>query len=122
MYSNKTCLACLTTAPEETLQCSHTLCAACIRAHGQSCCAEPWTFWRNTCPLCDFENTRKIVLKPDTAGVRAIIAEGGGIKGVIPLAFLAEIESAVGLPMGIQEHFDIAFGSSSGISQKSHVS
>ncbi|KAG0649360.1 Calcium-independent phospholipase A2-gamma [Hyphodiscus hymeniophilus] len=46
--------------------------------------------------------------------VRAIIAEGGGIKGVIPLTFLRELQNQINLPILIHEHFDVAFGSSSG--------
>ncbi|CZR55716.1 uncharacterized protein PAC_05604 [Phialocephala subalpina] len=114
-HRNLTCLACLSNVPENTLlPCSHALCTSCTKAHGKACAGEPWTFWFDACPLCGHESTNKFLLKPDTAGVRAIIAEGGGIRGVIPLAFLTEIESAIELPMSIQEHFDIAVGSSSG--------
>ncbi|PQE15346.1 hypothetical protein CJF32_00010812 [Rutstroemia sp. NJR-2017a WRK4] len=53
-------------------------------------------------------------LSQSTAGIRSIIAEGGGIRGIIPLAFLKELETAIALPTGIHEYFDLAFGSSSG--------
>ncbi|RDL41162.1 Uncharacterized protein BP5553_01141 [Venustampulla echinocandica] len=114
IQSNVICLSCLSRRPEDTLQCRHSLCAPCTTAHGQSDDVEPWTFQVDHCPLCREPNGIKFHHKPDTAGVRAIIAEGGGIRGVIPLTFLQELEKVIDLPMKVQEHFDIAFGSSSG--------
>lgn len=114
MYSNRKCLACFARSPEDTLQCHHSLCTACTMAHGQSSEAEPWTFWVKTCPLCCEPNRRKFEHKPPTAGVRALIAEGGGVMAIISLSFLKELEMAIKLPMGIQEHFDIVVGTSSG--------
>jgi hypothetical protein len=114
MRSNRDCLACLASAPENTLQCHHSICAPCTMAYGIACSGEPWTFWVELCPLCAEPNQKKFVHKPDTAGVRAVIAEGGGVRGIVPLSFLKELETAIDLPMEIREHFDIAFGSSSG--------
>ncbi|TVY13661.1 Calcium-independent phospholipase A2-gamma [Lachnellula arida] len=113
-FSNNTCLACLVRKPENTLQCSHVICAPCTAAYANSNGNEPYTFWIEKCPLCCKPNAIKFKHKPDTAGVRAIITEGGGVRGVVPLSFLKEIEHSIGLPINIQEHFDIAFGSSSG--------
>lgn len=83
-------------------------------AFGQSSDSEPWKFWVGECPLCGDPVEMSFQQKPDTAGVRAVIADGGGVRGIVPLTFLKELETAIGLPMSIQEHFDIAFGSSSG--------
>jgi hypothetical protein len=114
MYSNTTCYSCFARSPENTLDCHHSLCTQCTMTYGSSSVAEPWTFWPSNCPLCDEPNEEKFAQKPDTAGIRSIIVEGGGVRGMVPLSFLTELEAAVALPMGIQEHFDIAFGSSSG--------
>jgi len=116
MYTNVTCLSCLARSPEDTLSCHHALCTTCTTTYGQASNAEPWTFWIDTCPLCGIINLEKFVHKPDTAGVRALIAEGGGVRGIVPLSFLSELEAVVNLPMNIGEHFDIALGSSSGMS------
>ena len=114
-YDNISCLSCLARAPEDTLDCHHSICTQCTRSHGTSTQLEPWVFYVKSCPLCGKPNHAPFPHKPDTAGVRAIIAEGGGIKGVIPLTFLHELQNAVGLSsVDIQEHFDIACGSSSG--------
>ncbi|KAM3064677.1 hypothetical protein ACMFMF_011838 [Clarireedia jacksonii] len=100
--------------PENNITYRHSLCDECTVAFGQEIDHHAWTFSINTCPFCGVENTRIFPLKPSTAGIRSIIAEGGGIRGIIPLAFLKELESAIALPTGIHEHFDLAFGSSSG--------
>jgi hypothetical protein len=114
LHSNTTCFSCLARSPENSLSCLHSLCTDCTAAHGSSAAAEPWTFYVKECPLCGEPNHEHFSQKPDTAGVRALIAEGGGIRGIVPLSFLNKLEDAVGLPMDIQDHFDIAFGSSSG--------
>jgi hypothetical protein len=98
------------------MTCRHSLCDECIITFGQEIDHHAWIFSVNACPFCGEENTRIFPLKPSTAGIRSIIAEGGGIRGIIPLAFLKELETAIALPTGIHEHFDLAFGSSSGMS------
>jgi hypothetical protein len=83
-------------------------------AFGKAAISEPWTFSLDTCPLCGKPNTRKFKHKPPTAGARALTVEGGGVSGMIPLLCLQELEMAIDLPMGIQEHFDIIVGERSG--------
>ena len=114
IYDNTSCFSCLSRAPEDTLDCHHSLCTQCTRTHGTSTLQEPWTFYVAICPLCCERNYTTFAHKPDTAGIRAIIAEGGGVRGIIPLAFLKELQAVIDLPIAIQEHFDIAVGSSSG--------
>jgi hypothetical protein len=119
IHSNNMCLSCFGRRPESSLQCLHSLCTFCTRAHGKTTAADPWTFIIDRCPFCHEENKIPFRQKPDTAGVRALIVEGGGTRGIIPLTFLEELERAIGLQqMNIQEHFDIAFGNSAG---KSHL-
>ncbi|TVY92352.1 Calcium-independent phospholipase A2-gamma [Lachnellula willkommii] len=113
-YSNTTCLVCLARRPEHALTCHHSLCSPCMIDFGQSPDSEPWNYWIEQCPLCEEGNQTSFQHKPNTAGVRAIIAEGGGVRGIVPLTFLKELQRVIGLPMSIQEHFDVAFGSSSG--------
>ncbi|KAH8787540.1 acyl transferase/acyl hydrolase/lysophospholipase, partial [Hyaloscypha sp. PMI_1271] len=112
--STATCFSCFARSPENTLKCKHSLCSTCTIAHGISTELEPWNFRIEVCPLCEEFNGKSFSQKPNTAGVRAIILEGGGIRGIVPLSFLKDLEKYIDLPMGIQEHFDIAFGSSSG--------
>jgi hypothetical protein len=114
LHSNSTCLACLQKQPENTLTCGHSICQPCTIAYSSPNEVEPWTDEVKTCPLCTDANTIVFYRKPDTAGIRTIIAEGGGVRGVIPLTFLKQLERTIDLPMDIREHFDMAIGSSSG--------
>ncbi|KAF7910009.1 uncharacterized protein EAF01_003727 [Botrytis porri] len=114
IYSNTTCFCCMARRPENTMSCRHAICDECTISVGKELELHAWTFLIPHCIFCGKANDRKFRLKPKTAGVRSIIAEGGGIKGIIPLSFLKELETAIGLPTSIHEHFDLAFGSSSG--------
>jgi patatin-like phospholipase/acyl hydrolase len=57
-------------------------------------------------------------LKPPTAGIRMLSVDGGGVKGVIVLQALIELEDAIceliGFRIPIQQNFNMAFGTSSG--------
>jgi len=115
IYSNKICFPCMARPAENTLTCNHVFCTPCIMEHGKANEAEPSTFWVAHCPLCCEPNNINFNFKPPTAGVRAIIAEGGGVRAVVPLTFLKELENCIDLPMSISDHFDIGVGCSSGL-------
>ena len=57
-------------------------------------------------------------MKPPTAGVRLLSIDGGGVRGVLPLQALGNLEATfnrlTGLEGPIQQHFDLALGTSSG--------
>ncbi|OQU97158.1 hypothetical protein CLAIMM_03134 [Cladophialophora immunda] len=55
-----------------------------------------------------------VKVKPDTAGVNVLTIDGGGIKGIVPLLFLQILQDRVGLPIPVQDNFEISFGTSSG--------
>lgn len=52
--------------------------------------------------------------KPDNAGMIVLSIDGDGIRGIMSLQFLQVLEDRIGLPIPVQENFDIAFGTSSG--------
>ena len=55
----------------------------------------------------------EIALRPEEAILRRVLTiDGGGIKGVFPAAFLAEIEDRIGEP--IYDYFDLIAGTSTG--------
>lgn len=60
-------------------------------------------------------------IKPPTAGVRILSIDGGGVRGVIPLRALHDLEltiqTLIGDQITIQDNFDLAVGTSTG---KSH--
>ncbi|KAG8528724.1 uncharacterized protein KY384_006411 [Bacidia gigantensis] len=55
-----------------------------------------------------------IQLKPKFSGVRVLTLDGGGIRGIVELAILAEVERRVGLGVPIRELFDLIVGTSTG--------
>jgi hypothetical protein len=55
-----------------------------------------------------------IRLKPKLAGVRVLTLDGGGVRGIIELAILREIEDRVGLGVPICDLFDLVVGTSTG--------
>ncbi|KAF7877694.1 hypothetical protein EAF04_001365 [Stromatinia cepivora] len=95
IYSNTIYFCCMVRRPENTMTYRYAICDECTIS-------------------VDKELELKFRFKPKTTGIRSIIVEGGGIKGIIFLSFLKELETAIGLLTSIHEHFDLAFGSSSG--------
>lgn len=80
---------------------------------------EVHSFRLHNCPLCQAPiDEFRAVFKPPTAGIRILSIDGGGIRGVIPLAALKRIQLAftqtTGIKGPIQNHFDLALGTSSG--------
>ena len=53
-------------------------------------------------------------LKPKCAGVRVLTLDGGGVRGIVELAILGELERRVGLEVSITELFDLIVGTSTG--------
>ena len=113
--SEGTCLTCLRRKPEYFLLCGHPVCENCAQVFGQRSEHDRWAFVIPNCFTCgrEFQNVT-IKVKPDTAGVSVLSIDGGGIRGIVPLQFLQVLQDRVGLPIPVQENFDIAFGTSSG--------
>ena len=113
--SDDLCFACLRRTPENNWPCGHAVCENCVRVFGQEDENDRWAFGVQRCFLCDMALREVTVkLKPDTAGVNVLTIDGGGIKGVVPLLFLQTLQDRLGLPIPVQDHFEIAFGTSSG--------
>jgi hypothetical protein len=76
---------------------------------------KPWNFILDICPLYRNSNKIKFLLKPYTAGIRAL-----GINrlpgDIFAINFLRELEAKLLLQkMKIREHFDIILGTSLGL-------
>ena len=113
IFSNQTCLCCIRRRPEPVFLCGHDICDVCVRIHGSPVANSEYTFQLTECCLCDEPGTTKS-LKPPTAGARVLSIDGGGIRGVIPLQLLVELQDLIGEDCLIQDLFDLAFGTSSG--------
>lgn len=70
-----------------------------------------------TCMICGTPSHLRIQLKPVTAGIRILSLDGGGMRGVLTLQLLKNIQSALGSTVQVQDFFDVAFGVSAGESE-----
>ena len=107
---------CLMRRPEFQLPCKHIFCEFCIKRFGER--VGRTTMLVSSCFLCCLKTDgARFKFRPDTKGVNVLGVDGGGIKAVIPLKILELLEERLnrflpGFP--IQNHFDLAFGTSSG--------
>jgi hypothetical protein len=69
-----------------------------------------------SCPLCGKHHRRQILLQPPTSGNRVLELGGASKYKWEMLKFLKEVQSAIGLPVPLQEHFDLVIGSGIGMS------
>ncbi|EGU73288.1 hypothetical protein FOXB_16202 [Fusarium oxysporum f. sp. conglutinans Fo5176] len=49
-------------------------------------------------------------IRPPTAGHSILCVDGGGVRGIIPPAILAQVQQQLDLPIPIQEFFTLAYG------------
>ena len=131
--SQSTCFSCLVEPPEHALPCGHILCAPCIRAFGRTRARNVVEI--NECPIESLTKPRnhlwKVFLKPADAGTRILTLDGyvddlvspsarvedtdwvfyrGGIRGIVQLEILRQIEQALGGKLAIQCFFDLIVG------------
>ncbi|KAF5534140.1 calcium-independent phospholipase A2, partial [Fusarium phyllophilum] len=116
--TQRTCLACLSNTPTNMLPCKpkqHGICEECIKRYNPGV-GEVSTIRINACPLgCLFTTTPwTIRVKPETAGARILALDGGGVRGIVELVILAEIEKTVGFGIRLQDLFDLVIGTSTG--------
>ena len=116
--SNKTCFTCLQSVPDHALPCGHVYCESCVKDFGLLYDSQRYCVEMTHCVLCGAEwPTRPpqvIRLKPKCAGVRILTLDGGGVRGIVELAILREIEDRGGLGVPIRDLFDLIVGTSTG--------
>ncbi|KAH6656249.1 hypothetical protein BKA67DRAFT_514151 [Truncatella angustata] len=114
--SYSACLCCLRELPECALPCGHVLCLPCVQIYGTR--TSKTTIEISRCPL----HIRDVIasppwilnIKPDHAGTRTLCLDGGGIRGVVQLTILREMEKILGPELPLQLFFDLIIGSSMG--------
>ncbi|KAH7215393.1 hypothetical protein DER44DRAFT_764229 [Fusarium oxysporum] len=109
------CFVCLVRPPSTTLDCHHRLCDACVMICGSRESPDSPSFQVLSCPLCGKHHRRKILLQPPTSGNRVLELGGASKYKWEMLKFLKEVQSAIGLPVPLQEHFDLVIGSGIGL-------
>ncbi|KAI0966660.1 hypothetical protein F4678DRAFT_475768 [Xylaria arbuscula] len=114
--SYSSCLCCLRELPECALPCGHVLCLPCVEIYG--CRTSKTTIEINRCPIHVRDVIASppwvIVTKPRFAGARTLCLDGGGIRGIIQLHVLRELEKILGPDLPIQLFFDLIVGTDFG--------
>ncbi|CZR51334.1 uncharacterized protein PAC_01209 [Phialocephala subalpina] len=113
LRNHSVCWCCLFEAPEHALACGHVLCTPCLKAYGRP-------EGRNIVRIheCPFESCssqpRSIYIKPETAGIRILLLDDGGVRSVIQLEILHLLEQELGGKLPIQLFFDMIVAKGSG--------
>ncbi|KAK8066852.1 hypothetical protein PG997_013599 [Apiospora hydei] len=114
--SYSACLCCLRELPECVLPCGHILCLPCIQIYGQR--TSRTTIEISRCPLHVRDVISSppwvVVTKPPQAGARILCLDGGGIRGIVQLQVLKEVERILGPDLPIQLFFDLIVGTNFG--------
>ncbi|KAK5360276.1 hypothetical protein LTS13_010366 [Exophiala xenobiotica] len=114
--SPTTCFCCLMEVPQHPLPCGHVLCTECVKVYGRH--YDRNSFVMEYCPLHrkqgKFSDVCVIHFKPDSAGVRVLTLDGGGIRGIVELEVLREVEQALGGRIPLLAFFDLIVGTSTG--------
>ncbi|KAF4554319.1 Hypothetical protein D9617_4g000720 [Elsinoe fawcettii] len=119
LFSHSSCFVCLMHVPSHPLPCGHVLCSACVKAfgkaHGRS------TFVISHCPLHDesppwkrWPGSVHVYFKPKGVGTRVLTLDSGGIRGIVQLEILREIEEALGNNIPIACFLDLIVGTGTG--------
>lgn len=116
--SHTACFCCLFEAPEHALPCGHIICETCARIYGQLQAGNPTEIEMFGCPIDGTPfgpgSTWKLYIKPKAAGVRVLTLDGGGIRGIVELEILRQIEQSLGVQIPVQAFFDLIVGTSTG--------
>ncbi|KAE8443409.1 hypothetical protein EG329_001890 [Mollisiaceae sp. DMI_Dod_QoI] len=116
LFSNRTCLTCLSRTPIQLLPCGHLVCDRCAGNLNVGPAADDSVLIIQQCPLgCSWNVDSALVRrKPKEAGVRILSLDGGGVRGIVELTILKAIMEKVGHNIPIQELFDVVVGTSTG--------
>ncbi|KAM0713999.1 hypothetical protein Q7P37_010963 [Cladosporium fusiforme] len=114
--SHTVCFSCLIQAPEHALPCGHIICTSCLKTHGRTHLDHYVEI--SACPLersdKRFRSPWKVYLKPASCGVRVLALDGGGVRGIVELEILRQLEKELGDLISIQKFFDLVVGTSTG--------
>ncbi|KAI1375162.1 hypothetical protein F4677DRAFT_446666 [Hypoxylon crocopeplum] len=119
LTSQRTCLSCLANCPTNMLPCKpnqHAICEKCILQNGQRG-VQHSVITLTKCPLgCRFTTLQPwtIRIKPERAGPRILVLDGGGIRGITQLRILTKLAEEVGFEIPIQQLFDLVIGTNAG--------
>jgi hypothetical protein len=109
-------LACLLQVPEYCLPCGHAVCCISVQIYANNAGDDPWRFRLDKCIVCQSAFSEPVLIKfhNPVRGLHVLSLDSGGCWEIVFLKFLQILQSRIGLLYPVQEHFDIAIGTSSG--------
>lgn len=113
--SEDTCLCCIRRRPQTGLQCRHSTCHVCVRIFNHHSNHDPRLVPIKECMLCGMKmEGLAIKEQPETATLRVLSFDGGGMRGIAEIESLMELERRVALPYPVIKNFDICYATSCG--------
>ncbi|CAG1966846.1 unnamed protein product [Fusarium graminearum] len=109
--ASNVCFVCVVRSASITLGCKHRLCDACVVICGTRDSPASPDIRVMKCPLCGKRNGELILLQPPTGGNRVLELGGTSANKWTMIKFLKDLQSSIGLPLSLQEHFDLVVGS-----------
>jgi hypothetical protein len=116
--SSQLCLFCIRRGSEHSLQCGHACCDVCACIFGKARPEMEYSYRLTQCILCQSTGDLDVRVKPPTAGSRLLVLDGGGVRGALTLQILQALEKYRKLPYPIYDEFDLALGTSTGMSYR----
>jgi predicted acylesterase/phospholipase RssA len=124
-YTISPCFYCFREVGSNTLPCKHAVCEPCARSieFESNFCNPTWKKDErfavvDRCILHleteRFDEPTYLYTRPPLAGYRVLALDGGGVRGIIELRILEEIQSRLGGKIPIQNFFDLIGGTSTG--------
>lgn len=116
-FSHTVCLSCLFEPPEHALPCGHIICTPCLKSYGEEV-RETNKIVIECCPIDPvarrFRVPWEVYIKPAGCGVRTLVLDGGGVRGIVELETLKLIANEFDNRINIQSFFDLIVGTSTG--------
>jgi hypothetical protein len=96
LWSTKACLVCLCRPPEHMMPCNHAVCDTCTTLFGERSAKAEYHKLVSECPICAAPCKLTIRQLPPTKQPVIFSLDGGGVRGVIQLGLLRELERRLG--------------------------
>lgn len=113
LRSSICCLSCLIRGTDEMLPCGHAICSTCARIWGKRASGAEYHVEVSFCVICQEKFQYIARCLPPTKRPDVLVLDGGGMRGVISLAYLKELERRRG-GRPLWKDFDLAVGTSVG--------
>ncbi|CAG7970680.1 unnamed protein product [Penicillium salamii] len=114
LHSTTTCFSCMCRPPEHMLPCRHAICDTCVVMFGTASSRAEYHTDLSKCPICDKSLQLTVRRLPPTKRPIVVSLDGGGVRGILQLGLLRELERRLG-GISIAQISDLCIGTSVGM-------